>query len=43
MSLGVAAWPHPLVLDPMTNLVGLADEALLRAKAAGRDRVQLAG
>jgi diguanylate cyclase (GGDEF)-like protein len=41
VSLGVATAPHPAVAR-VEHLLRLADEALYRAKAAGRNRVQLA-
>jgi diguanylate cyclase (GGDEF)-like protein len=38
VSIGVAAWPHPDVTS-IEELLGRADAALYRAKAAGKNRV----
>lgn len=43
VSIGIAAHPSPNVANPLIDLVRVADEALLRAKALGRDRIELAG
>ncbi len=39
ISVGVASWPESS--DSPDNLLGLADQALYRAKASGRDRVEI--
>jgi diguanylate cyclase (GGDEF)-like protein len=43
VSVGIAAWPDPLVQNPLVDLLRVADQALLRAKAAGKNRIEAAG
>ncbi len=40
-SIGIAAWPDSI--DEASPLIAAADEALYRAKAEGRNRIELAG
>ncbi len=40
-SLGIAAWPDSI--DEASPLIAAADEALYRAKAEGRNRIEIAG
>jgi len=42
VSIGIAALPSPLIANPLLDLVRVADEALLKAKARGRDRIEVA-
>jgi diguanylate cyclase (GGDEF)-like protein len=43
VSIGIAVYPSLWVSSPLDDLVRVSDEALLRAKALGRDRIVLAG